>query len=168
MKTFTFLFAFATLLFFTSCNAPNTEVKWETMTFNQSKPILVDVNDGDENREHGERMFFEAKMNDVNGKEVARLIGMHDIADLPGEDGIGNSTVEERFTKMSIVFSEGDEIVVSGANIYPVDQRIMQAGIPQVRAIGGGTGKYKGIRGQVTTTRKDDETYTHLLEYRLD
>ena len=68
---------------------------------------------------------------------------------------------------MSIV-SDADEIVISGANIYPTNQLIMQADAPQVRAIIGGTGKYKGIRGQVTTTRKSDETYTHVLEYRLD
>jgi len=76
--------------------------------------------------------------------------------------------MEERFTTMSIVFSDADEIVISCANIYPINQRIMQADVPQVRAIIGGTGKYKGISGQVTTTRKSDETYTHVLEYRLD
>jgi hypothetical protein len=151
-----------------SCNAPEQKGAWETITFNQSKPILVDINDGDEIREHGEQVFFEAKMSDADGNAVAQLIGMQHIADLPEEDGIGNAMVEERFTNMAIVFSDVDKIMISGAIIYPMNQRTMQIDDPQVMAIIGGTGKYKGIRGQVTTTRKAEELYTQVLEYRLD
>jgi hypothetical protein len=130
------------ILTFTGCDSQSLKDEWQTMTLNQSKPILVDISDGDDSREHGERMFFEAKMSDESGKDVAQLLGMQDIADIPGEDGIGSETMEERFTTMAIVFTGGDEIMISGANIYPMNQRIMQADVPQVRAIIGGTGKY--------------------------
>jgi hypothetical protein len=32
----------------------------------------------------------------------------------------------------------------------------------------GGTGKYKGIEGEVTTTRNDDGTYVNVLDVKLE
>jgi hypothetical protein len=40
----------------------------------------------------------------------------------------------------------------------------MDTGNGQIRAVIGGTGKYIGARGQVTTTRNDDQTYEHRFE----
>ena len=31
-----------------------------------------------------------------------------------------------------------------------------------------GTGKYKGIEGEVTTTRNDDGTYVNVLDVKLE
>lgn len=138
------------------------------MKLTQAKPVLVEVTDNDDVREHGETMFFEAKLSDESGKAVAQLLGEHTIVDTPGEDGVGDATVEERLTTMSIVFENGDEIVIQGANTYPANQKIMKADAPQYRAIVGGTGAYKGIRGQIMTSRSADETYSHLIEYKID
>ena len=44
----------------------------------------------------------------------------------------------------------------------------MKLGLSQKRAIVGGTGKYKGVEGEVTTTRNDDGTYTHVLDVKLE
>lgn len=151
-----------------ACTAQNAGSRWQSMTLNQTKPILVEAADEDGVREHGEGMFFEAKLTDEGGKPVAQLLGQHTIVDTPGDDGVGDPIVEERFTSMSIVFEDGDEIVIQGANTYPMNQRIMKSEAPQYRAIIGGTGKYKGIQGQIKTARNADETYTHTLEYRLD
>lgn len=168
MRTTLFASFLTSLLLVSACNAPKAEATWQTMSLTQAKPILVEIADEDTSREHGERMAFEAKLNDASGKAVAQLLGMHTIVDIPGEDGVGNSAIEERFTTMAIVFEGGDEIVIEGANVYPMDQKIMQADTPQLRAIVGGTGKYKGIRGQIKTVRSADETYSHTLEYKID
>lgn len=138
------------------------------MTLIKSKPTLVEVQDLDGEREHGEKIFYEAKLSDQAGKPVGQLLVEHVIVDLPGEDGMGSPTVEERFTTLAVVFNDGDEIMVTGALVYPVNERLMQANAPQMRSIIGGTGKYKGIRGQMKTTRNADETYILTLEYRLD
>lgn len=156
------------LVALTACNAPNKTAEWQTMTLIQAKPVLVEIADEDSAREHGEQMFFEAKLSDQSGKAVGQLLGKHVIADIPGDDGVGNPTVEERFTTMAVVFEDGDEIMTMGALVYPVNEKIMQANAPQVRALIGGTGKYKGIRGQIKTTRNADETYTHSIEYKVD
>ena len=36
------------------------------------------------------------------------------------------------------------------------------------KAFVGGTGKYKGIEGEVTTTINDDATYVHVLDVKLE
>jgi len=143
-------------------------VAWQTLSFSQDVPILLEVYTDKSQRKHGDRIFFEANLRDSTGEIAAQLIGMMTIADIPGDDSIGQISMEERFTTMEIIFPDGDVISITGANVYPVNQVIMQAQMPQQRVIVGGTGKYKGIRGQITTTRNDDETYTHVLEYRLD
>lgn len=168
MKTTLYLVLLISLAAVSACSKPAQTAAWQTMSLKQDKPVLVEVTDGDPEREHGERMFFEAKLTDESGKAVAQLLGMHVIVDIPGEDGIGDATQEERLTSMSIVFADGDEIAIVGYNTYPQNQSLMKADEAQVRAITGGTGKYKGIRGQIKTTRNADETYTHTLEYRLD
>ncbi len=155
------------MLFVTGC-FDRRKIKWDLMNLVQEKPTIVDFSDGDGVREHGEVMVFEANLKDQNGLSVAQLLGHHTIVDLPGDDGIGELTVEERFTSLAFVFKNGSEIFVQGANVYPANQAIMQADAPQFRAITGGTESYKGIRGQVKSTRNSDETYLHVLEYTLD
>ena len=41
---------------------------------------------------------------------------------------------------------------------------MMALNYPLIQAITGGTGKYMGVRGQVTTTRIADESYEHKFE----
>jgi len=158
----------ASVLIATGCSGTKEGTDWQTMTLTQDKPVLVELSDGDAVRAHGEGMVFEAELEDQSGKPVARLLGHHLIVDTPGDDGIGEPSLEERFVTLSLIFESGDAILVQGANVYPPDQRILKADAPQYRAIVGGTGAYKGIRGQVKTTRNGDETYTHVLEYTLD
>jgi alpha-D-ribose 1-methylphosphonate 5-triphosphate synthase subunit PhnG len=43
----------------------------------------------------------------------------------------------------------------------------MDIGIAQKRAVVGGTGKYRGIKGEVTTTRNEDGTYKHVLDVKM-
>jgi hypothetical protein len=137
-----------------------------TLNANELEHVLVEDLDGI--REHGETYFYEAKVSDEAGKPVGQLLAEQVIVDLPGEDGKGNPTVEERFTTLAFIFDDGDEIMTMGAFVYPANERLMQANVPQMRTIIGGTGKYKGIRGQMKSTRNQDETYINVLEYKLD
>ena len=159
---------FISLVIINACNAPDKSAEWQSMTLIKSKPEHVLVDDLDGTREHGEKIFYEAGLSDQAGKPVGQLLAEHVIVDLPGEDGVGSPTLEERFTTLALVFDDGDEIMVMGALVYPANERLMQANEPQMRSIIGGTGKYKGIRGQMKTTRNQDETYILSLEYKMD
>ncbi len=158
----------ASVLIAIGCSGTEEGTDWQTMTLIGAKPVIVELSDGDGVREDGEGMVFEAELDDQSGKPVARLLGHHLIVDTPGDDGIGDPSLEERFVTLSMIFESGDAILVQGANVYPADQRLLKADAPQYRAIVGGTGAYKGIRGQVKTTRNGDETFTHVLDYTLD
>jgi hypothetical protein len=55
--------------------------------------------------------------------------------------------------------------VISGKSVFPHSGELEIAkNNPQIRAIVGGTGKYIGARGQISTTHDDDEGYTHVIE----
>ncbi len=69
-----------------------------------------------------------------------------------------------------MVFNLGDEneIVAQGGTSYHQGQAQMKEGLSQKRAVVGGTGIYKGIAGEVTTTRNEDGTYTHVLDVKRE
>ncbi|MCP4382221.1 MAG: dirigent protein, partial [Hyphomicrobiales bacterium] len=55
-------------------------------------------------------------------------------------------------------------LVVAGESVYAREATEMDADRPQIRAVVGGTGRFLGARGQVTTTRNADGTYEHVFE----
>jgi hypothetical protein len=56
-----------------------------------------------------------------------------------------------------------DQIVALSALDYPPTAGEFEAGQPVVRAILGGTGKYMAARGQLTSTRNADGSYTQVF-----
>jgi hypothetical protein len=63
-----------------------------------------------------------------------------------------------------VVFYLGDgQIVASGMGLYPKTDPYLVVKVPHRIAIVGGTGKYLGARGEVTTTRSTNGTYRHVL-----
>jgi hypothetical protein len=72
--------------------------------------------------------------------------------------------VEAEKRMRDVVFYLGDgQIVASGMGLYPKTEPYLVASVPHRIAIVGGTGKYLGARGEVTTTRRADGTYRHVL-----
>ena len=53
-----------------------------------------------------------------------------------------------------------------GVSYYKESDRLLTIGEPATRAIVGGTGKYVGVDGEVTTVRNEDGSYTHTLRIR--
>jgi hypothetical protein len=66
---------------------------------------------------------------------------------------------ETEFIYTTILIVRG----VMGALDYPPTAGEFDAGQPVVRAILGGTGKYMGARGQLTSTRNPDGSYTQVF-----
>jgi len=75
-----------------------------------------------------------------------------------------NPNLERRATLMFFIFADGkDQIIAFGAADYSPAVPEFEAGKPVVRPVLGGTGKSMGARGQVTSTRNQDGSYTQVF-----
>ena len=75
-----------------------------------------------------------------------------------------NPNLEQRTTLLSFTFGDRqDQIIVLGVVDYSPTGAEFNTGQPVVRAILGGTGKYMGARGQLTSTRNADGSYTQVF-----
>lgn len=58
-----------------------------------------------------------------------------------------------------------DQILIQGVGLYPGSASTVKLHSDLTRAIIGGTGKYKGARGEVVTVHKDDDTWEHTFKF---
>jgi hypothetical protein len=132
----------------------------------QDKPQLTNVTLGDSLHRHGDGLAYEALIRDTAGTNIGDLIGWLITVDIEDNGGMNAENMVEKIGTM--VFNLGeDDVVALGGSLYPQGQKIMKEGQAQKRTLVGGTGKYRGITGEVHTTRNADSTYTHELIYRL-
>lgn len=125
----------------------------------QEPPALESLDLGAPGATHGDMLAFQAALSGEDGAK-AQMFGLLitiDIAD--GED-----TFEDRTGQVHVDFGGGDSIVVAGRSVYAGGEKEMAKGAPQLRAVIGGTGKFIGARGQVTTVRNGDKSYDHVIE----
>jgi hypothetical protein len=125
----------------------------------QDAPALTQVDVGEAGRSHGDMLAFQAGLTAEDGSK-GTMSGLLITIDLPD----GDDLFEDRIGQ--IVFDLGDSngLVVAGQSIYSPQAAEMNAGQPQLRAVIGGTGRYIGARGQVTTSRNKDGSYEHAFE----
>lgn len=160
---------FASLLLsivFISCQS--TSSKWTTIKFIQEKPVMVNLNLGDTSHGHGDAMAFEATIKDTAGTVAGEVLGWLITVDIVDGDSLNPTYLTERIGTMVFNFRDENEIIAQGGTSYQKGKQQMNPGELQKRAIVGGTGKYKGVNGEVTTTRNEDGTYTHVLDVKMD
>ena len=141
------------------CGSPPALADMRKLIVTQDAPALTSVDIAPAGRSHGDLLAFEAATRSDAG-HTGTLRGVLVTVDLPGE-GDPN---EDRIGQLYFDLGNGDALVVAGATIYPGQDAEMAAAAPQIRAVIGGTGKFIGARGQVTTTRKADGSYEHAFE----
>ena len=147
-----------------ACQQPAS--KWSTMKVIQERPQLSVVNLRDTAADHGDGMAFEANLRDTTGKQIGELHGWLVTVDLSDSTANGIVTTVDKIG--NVVFNiDGEDIVVFGETSYSKGKNIMNNSQPQRRAIMGGTGKFRGITGELQTTRNEDSTYTHEFIYKL-
>jgi hypothetical protein len=161
------LVIFSAALFLLSCQNQSVS-KWETLKFIQEKPVLTHVNLGDTAHGHGDAMAFESVLKDTTGKVVGEELGWVITVDILEGDSTGPQYASERIASLVFNFGNEDEIVCQGMFSYIKGERLIKTGTGQTSVIVGGTGKYKGISGQLTTTRNDDGTYLHVFDVKKD
>ena len=138
--------------------ASNQEI--ETFTIIQDNPVIKHIDLGAPGGSHGDLLAFEASFADKDGNKGV-MSGVIITVALP--DGIGGQFYD-RIGNVALDFGGIDSLVLAGKSLYPTGAGEMQVDAPQVRAVTGGTGRYLGARGQMTTTRRDAGHYEHVIE----
>jgi len=159
---------FLPLHFFYLVAKNQSSSEWQTLTYTQDKPLLTHVNLGDSAHGHGDGMAFEAVLKDTTGTAVGELLGWIVTVDIVDGDSANLIKVSDRIGTMVFDLGDENEIIAQGGTSYHHGEQQMKLGIAQKRAIVGGTGKYKGVEGEITTIRNDDGTYTHVLDVKLE
>jgi hypothetical protein len=72
---------------------------------------------------------------------------------------------ELRLADIVMLFGDGfaDQLVITGAALYPADSSTITTGGSTIRPIGGGSGIWSGARGYVETIHSPDDTWQHIF-----
>jgi len=110
----------------------------------------------------GDVYHFSAALHSERGGPVrGELIGSKTLVKMPTD---ANPNLERRATLMFFTFAgDNDQIIALGAADYTPSAPEFEAGRSAVRPVLGGTGKYIGVRRQVTSTRNSDGSYTQVF-----
>lgn len=130
-----------------------------TITLKQEAPTRTAIDLGEPGPSAGDLQFFEAKLSGDGGL-TATLTGLVITAHVPPAGSEGEETA---LAQMTFDFGDGNSLVVEGKHVYPGAGAEFTPGAPQVRAVVGGTGIYMGARGQLETSRQDDDSYAHAF-----
>lgn len=155
---------FSLLVLLLSCQ---NSTQWTKVDLTQGAPDLKQVKWHESEIRKGDGTGFIAMLTDSMGNEVGVLSGWLITVNLKNTNQENLPHLEERIGTLVFDFQNDNEIIVQGGNTIHHKQEEPKEGFSQKRAIVGGTGIYKGINGQVTSTRNTDGTYLHELEYFL-
>lgn len=132
----------------------------ETFTVISGLPTIKHVDLGEPGGSHGDMMAYEAPFTTENGAKGV-MSGLIITVALP--DGLGGEHFD-RIGTLVLDFGGVDSLVLAGKSLYGTGDGEMAKYKSQVRAVTGGTGRYIGARGQITTTRVTSGKYKHVLE----
>lgn len=132
---------------------------FETLVVQQGAPLIIDVDIGVAGKSVGDLYIFGAAVTDSKGRKGS-LTGTLLVAD--AIDPKTGKVWETRLGDLTFIL-DGDQLLAKGASVYPRTDREMEVNKPQVRALIGGTGRFVGVDGDVSTVRNADGTYTHTF-----
>jgi hypothetical protein len=144
------------------CGQPATSPSTETFTVYEDAPKMSLLDLSAPGKSLGDVYHFIAPLHSSPGGPVTgELIGSKTLVKVPTE---ANPNLERRATLMFFTFDESkDQIIAFGVADYLPTAPEFEPGKSAVRAVLGGTGKYMGARGQVTSTRNADGSYTQAF-----
>jgi hypothetical protein len=145
-----------------ACGAHSTNPPNESFTVYEDAPKMSLLDVGQPGNSPGDVYYFSAPLRSSAGGQITgEVFGSKTLIKLASE---ANPNVEKRGTLLFFTFGAGqDQIVVFGITDYSPTAGEFAAGKPVVRPVLGGTGKYMGARGQVTSTRNADGWYTQVF-----
>jgi hypothetical protein len=145
-----------------ACGARSTNSSNETFTVYEDAPKMSLLDLGQPGNSPGDVYHFSAPLrSSAGGQIIGEVFGSKTLIKLATD---ADPDVEKRGTLLFFTFGGGqDQIVVFGITNYSPTAGEFAAGQPVVRPVLGGTGKYLGARGQVTSTRNADGSYTQVF-----
>jgi len=145
-----------------ACDQHSTTSPTETLTVYEDAPKMSLLDLGAPGNSLGDVYHFSAALHSERGGPVTgEVIGSKTLVKVATD---ANPNLERRATLLFFTFADGkDQIVAFGAADYSPSAPEFDAGQPVVRPVLGGTGKYIGARGQVTSTRIADGSYTQVF-----
>lgn len=156
MKKLSFYTGIACFSFLLALNAQAKQ----TFTITQGKPEIKRVDIGPTGMSVGDLFGFEAPFTTKDGK-IGRIYGIVTIVSIP--TGTSDPFID-RLSSSVLDFGNSDTVVVSGKTVYGTYQGEIKDNEPQLRAIIGGTGRFIGARGQISTTRTPSGSYEHEVQ----
>lgn len=153
------LFALALLSVGDAESAPPST---ETLTIYEDAPQMSQLDLGEKGNSPGDAYHFFASLRARPGGPVTgEVFGSKTLIKLTKDS---KADAEKRGTVLFFTFgNDQDQIVVFGISDYSASAGEFAADKPVVRPILGGTGKYIGARGQLTSTRNSDGTYKQVF-----
>lgn len=144
------------------CSPHSTSPSNETLTIYSAAPAMNPLDLGAPGNSPGDAYYFSAPLySSPGGRMIGELIGSKMLVKLAAQ---ADPSTEKRATLLFFNFAGGqDQIIVLGAADYPSTAAEFKAGQPVVRAVLGGTGRYMGARGQLTSTRNQDGSYKQVF-----
>src|SRR5262249_14543104 len=145
-----------------ACGAHSSNPSTETFTIYSDAPKMSLLDLGAPGNSLGDVCHFSSGLHSERGGPVTgELIGSKTLVKLPSD---ANPNLERRATLMFFTFGGGkDQIIAFGAADYSPSTPEFGAGQTAIRPVLGGTGKYIGARGQLTSTRNSDGSYTQVF-----
>jgi hypothetical protein len=134
----------------------------ETLTIYEDAPTLTPLDLGPPGNSPGDAYYFSAALHSSPGGPVTgEVFGSKTLIKVAAP---ASPNSEKRATLLFFTLPGGrDQISVLGAADYPSTAAEFDSDQPVVRAILGGTGRYMGGRGQLTSTRNKDRSYTQVF-----
>jgi hypothetical protein len=150
---------YAAIMFLSLVLVPTAHAK-QTFTITQGKPQIERIDIGVPGMSVGDLFGYEAPFTTKDGK-IGRIYGVVIIVSLPTS---ANDPFIDRLSSGVLDFGKNDTLVVSGKTVYGTYQGEIKDNEPQLRAIIGGTGRFIGARGQISTTRTPTGSYEHEIQ----
>ena len=140
----------------------STNGSTEIFTVYEDKPTLKLLDLGPPGNSPGDVYHFFATLHSSpGGPATGEVFGSKTLIKMPTD---ANPNLETRATVLFFTFTNRqDQIVAVGATDYPPTAGEFDSNQSVARAILGGTGKYMGARGQLTSTRNADGSYKQVF-----
>lgn len=156
------LVAFLASSILTACAGSFTTLPPETLTVYQDAPTMDPLDVGAPGNSPGDAYYFFAPLHSAPGGPVTGEV--FGTKTLIKQASAAAPDTEQRATLLVFTFgNRQDQILVAGVPDYPSNAAEFNPGQTVLRAILGGTGKYIGARGQLTSTRNADGSYTQVF-----
>jgi hypothetical protein len=149
------------VLFAAACSSDSSTTK-SSLTVYEDAPTLNPVDVGTPGDSPGDAYYFFASLrSQPRGSVIGKLYGTKTMVKPAPPD---KPDTEQRATMLFFTFgSRQDQIVVAGVPDYPPNTPEFKANQPVLRAVLGGTGKYKGVGGELSSTRNADNSYKQVF-----